>query len=93
MFFRVRTSFYSTIYKLPSDDVSTAKKIKEAPIKDNEDILADEKDKEQKERTTQLISIPVEVNSKSNKKFALNNVFMIKNVIAERYFPDNWGTT
>lgn len=61
--FRARATFCSKIYKLPTDDLASATKVKEAPILSNEDILDDPKDKEQRDRTTQLISIPVEVSS------------------------------
>lgn len=57
-------AYSSKIYKLPSDDLNTAKKYKEAPIIDNEKVLTDKKKLREKENQSTLISIPVEVNAK-----------------------------
>lgn len=55
--------YCSKIYKLPSDDVNTANKYKEAPIIDNEKVLTDKQTLRERENQSSLISIPVEVNA------------------------------
>lgn len=59
--FRIPSVAYSKIYKVPSDDVSSATKYKEAPIIDNAKVLTDRETLRERENQSTHISIPEEV--------------------------------
>lgn len=62
---RARPAFSTTSTQLRVDDISKATLHKEAPIVDSSVIVSDPKDVREKERLSELISIPVEVGFRS----------------------------
>lgn len=60
--YRIGLAGYTAgIYRLPSDSPENAKQIKEAPIKNKKDLLADEEKKRLLQNQSTQIEIPPEV--------------------------------